>query len=121
MKIDLGRLSYDPVWYDFDTGDPTSDQKPDGHYLQIKPVPFSEMEIILREGDMLISGRSLCKMFKGALTGMNGFTDANNNPIPCTDSVKQKLFDFKLGGISDFVVNKCWEFFGEKEDDEKNS
>jgi len=121
MKLDIGALSYDPVWYDFETGEPTSDKEEGKTYIQVKPAPFSEQQIILRDGDMVLDGKTLCATFKKACTAWKGINGANGEPLPCTDAVKQKVYDFQLGGISNFVIRKCWEFMETKETDEKNS
>lgn len=120
MKLDIGSLSYDPVWYDFGTGELASEHE-EGHvYMRIKPVPLSESDVILKDGGLVFTGESRCAVFKKALVAWKNVTDPHGKELPCTDEVKQKIFDFQLGGISSFVLGKCDEFIRKKADDEKN-
>ena len=122
MKLDIGSLSYDPTWYDFATGEAVSDFNPDGAYLQVRPVPVIETEVLRRGDDLVIDGKSLCKIFKRALMAWKGFAGPDGKPLPdLTDDIKQKIYDFQLGGIPAFVDKKCVLFSVQKEADEKNS
>lgn len=121
MKIDIGKLSYDPVRYCFETGLPSSEKNPDKTYLRIKPIPLSETQFIVKDGGLIFTGEERCRMFKEALVGWEGVVGADGKPLPCTDDVKQKIFDFQIGGISNFVLTITDQFNQEKVDDEKNS
>ena len=93
LKIDTN-LSYDARWYDFETGE------------------------VIDEPD---AERPALKAFKDALVDMANITGADDKPLPCTDEVKQKIFDFGLAGISQFVFQKIWNFYKAKGVEEKNS
>lgn len=110
MKLDLSQLSYDPQWFPFD----------DGVELHIRPYPFSRSNVVLRDNGFLISGKDQCEIFKHCLVAWKNVVGADNNPLPCTDEVKQKIFDFRMGGISDFVLQKNREFQDRKGGEEKN-
>jgi len=120
LKLDTD-LSYDGRWYDFETGEVVEGPGPENACLKIRPQPFSASSITIRDGAMVISGEDQCQRFKDALEEMAHVVGADGKPLPCTDEVKQKIYDFRLGGIADFVLNKIWEFHRAKEREEKNS
>ncbi|MBU1067662.1 hypothetical protein KKE60_07725 [Patescibacteria group bacterium] len=109
MKINVRELSYEAEWYEF--GDAR---------LKIKPYLFSSTDMVFRDGGVVISGKQHCKMFKDCLIDWENVADADGKDLPCTDEIKQKIFDARLAGIHDFVLTKCWEFAEAKGDQEKN-
>lgn len=111
MKLDFTDLSYDAKQYDF--GDAR---------LNIRPYPSSLGNILVRDQDMVISGSDRCKVFKYCLTDWENVVGADGKPLPCTDEVKQKLFDFNLNPkLIMFVMEKSRQFEKIKEEEEKNS
>ena len=120
LKLNMD-LSYDATWFDFETGEPINEPIPDKPSLKIKPYPFSKANIIVRDGGMILSGEDQCQTFKESLVAMNAIVGADDKPLPCTDEVKQKIYDFRMGGIPDFVIGKIREFRASKDAKEKNS
>ena len=110
MKIGINEITYDAVWYDFE----------DGSRLKIRVYPFSKASIAYKDGSMIFSGNDQCDMFKYCLVGWEGIEDQNGKALACTDEVKQKIFDFRLNGIPDFVAEKGRQVGSEKEEQEKN-
>ena len=118
LKIDFTNLSYDPKWYEF--RDPAGNAV-EGVRLKIRPYPLSQASFALRDGDLVFSQAEQCKMFRYALVGWDGVVGADGLPLPCIDEVKQKVFDFDLGGIPGFVLGKLREFRETLDKTEKNS
>ena len=118
FKIDFTNLSYDPKWYDFQDAAGGVIQ---GVRLKIRPYPLSMASFTVRDGDLVFSQAEQCKIFKHALVGWEGVVGPDEKPLPCADEVKQKIFDFDLGGISGFVLAKVREFREALDKTEKNS
>jgi len=110
MKIDLSNLSYDGQWYEFQPG----------VELKIRPCPASMSNIVMRDGSMVISGEDQCRIFIYCLVDWKNVVDANDKPLPCSEEVKRKIFDFGLGGIAPFVLRKVRLLEEEKQAEEKN-
>lgn len=110
MKLKITDLSYESKWYAFEDAE-----------LEIRPYPFSQANVIVKDGAMVISGEEQCKIFKYCLTGWKRITDADGQPIPLTEEIKQKVYDFRLAGIADFVIAKTWEFRSQTGELAKNS
>jgi len=111
MKLDFTDLSYDPKWHDF--GDAR---------LEIRPYPSSLGNLLIRDKAVVISGKDRCEVFKYCLTGWERVIGADGKPLPCTNEVKQKLFDFNLNPeLIMFVMEKSRQFEEAKEEEEKNS
>ncbi|MBW2341223.1 MAG: hypothetical protein JRF50_12920 [Deltaproteobacteria bacterium] len=110
MKLDVTDLTYDPVW--FDLGDAR---------LNIRPFPASKSDVIFRNGSLVISGENQYEIFSYCLVDWENVVGADNKPLPCTDEVKQKVYDFQMGGIPLFVLKIVRGFDKRKADQEKNS
>lgn len=110
MKLEIAALSYDARDYEFQ----------DGAVLKIRPYPFSQGQVIYRDGALVIDGKIQCEMFKYCLVGWENVVGEDGKPIPCNDQVKQKIYDFKMAGIPDFVIRTVYDFISEKEHQEKN-
>ena len=110
MKLDFTNLSYDGKWYDF------NDSK-----LKIRFFPSSLTNVIVRDGHQLISGLDQRQAFLYCLQDWKNVLGADGKPVKCTDEVKEKVFDFRMAGIPDFVINKSMILQAEKEGQEKNS
>ena len=121
MKLDITKLSYDARWYNFETGNEVEEPGSEGVVLKIRPHPWSKGSVMLKDGALLFEGEERCRIFKECLVDWQGITGSDARPLPCTDDVKQKLFDFALGGISEFVMNQVIMFYVAKEQEEKNS
>jgi hypothetical protein len=51
----------------------------------------------------------------------HGVTDETGKPLPCSEAVKEKVFDFDMVGIPLFVIERVNEFWTQKDSQEKNS
>jgi len=112
LTIDFTDLSYDPKWYDLS----------EFVQLKIRPYPLSMASIQIKDGDFVFSQAEQCKIFKHALVGWAGVVGADGLQLPCSDEVKQKIFDFGLGGgLVAFVMEKVREFREALDKTEKNS
>lgn len=116
MKLDFTNLSYDAKWHDF-----AKDCQ-----LKIRIYPSSLTNVIIRDGDQMISGSDQRKAFIYCLQGWKDVTGADDKALPCTDAVKEKIFDFAtvnpdFRAIVDFVIMKSILIQAEKEKQEKNS
>jgi hypothetical protein len=111
FKIDFTDLSYDARWYEFGES---------GARLKIRPYPLSQAVTVIQDGGLRISGAEQCRLFKHCLVAWEGVVGADEKPLPCTDEVKQKIYDFNLGGLAAFVLAKDREFRQAKDALEKN-
>lgn len=103
MKIDLSRVNYDGEWVDF--GDIR---------LKIRPMPASRVNIIVKDGGLVLSGGEGKEMFDYCLIDQDGIIGADDQPLKMTRAVKQMIYDFKtdpdvspvVDGVSlvDFVL-----------------
>ena len=110
MILDIDKISYEARWFDFQDG-----------RLKIRPYPASMNDITIKVGKgMIFSGEESLKMFEYCLIDWEGIVGADDKPIPCTDEVKRKVYDFQMGGISAFVLTKVREFDTVKESAEGN-
>jgi len=121
LKLDVTSLTYDPVWYDFETGLPAKEPSGDRAYLQIRPYPLSRSNTVFSEKGITLRGEDQCETFKYCLVGWKNVVDAAGKPLPCTDDVKQKVYDFNLAGIATFVGRVARVVEARKESEEKNS
>lgn len=119
MKLDFTGLSYNPKWYDFETGNPISEPV-DKPALKIRPYPPELRNIIMRDGGLVVDGKQTREVFIYCLTDVSGFTDANGAPIVLTDAVKEAIYKFDLEGILAFVLMRSREFADAKGASEKN-
>jgi len=120
LTIDWTELSMDPKWYDFETGEMVKTPKKEGVFLNIKPYPAEKSNLIVKEKGLVITGGQQKEVFMHCLVDWQGVVDAKGGEIECTEAVKEKVYDFKLGGIPDFVVIKSREFADKKDASEKN-
>lgn len=120
MKIDLSELSYDGKWYDYEAGDVIDGPKDDRVCLKIKPYPAGKSNMVIRDGDFVISGGEAKRMFLYSLEDWRGIVDANDQPLKCSEQAKEKIYDLTDSPIVGFVVSKCRTFNAEKEGLEKN-
>jgi hypothetical protein len=119
FKIDFTDLSYDPKWYDFADA---SGGMVEGVRLRVRPYPLSMASFTVKDDGLVFSQAEQCRMFKHALVGWEGVVGADGQPLPCTDEVKQKIFDFGLAPeLVEFVMAKAREFREVKAQVEKNS
>ena len=109
MKLDFSGLTYEPKDYPF--GDAT---------LSIRPLIMSRTNLVLNDDGVAIKGEARFEDFNYCLTGWKNVADADGKDLPCTEEVKKKVFDFGLGGISQFVLETARVFTAEKADQEKN-
>ena len=109
MKVELSGLSYEAKWFDFD------DCK-----LKIRPYPASMMNLVVRDGSMVLAGKDSIEIFKHCLTEWKDVVGDDGKPLVLSDEVKTTLYDFKVSGIADFVINKNAEISRQKEASEKN-
>jgi len=110
MKINIGAASYAAKWHDFEDGK-----------LKIRPYPFSKSNLVFRDGALVIEGKDTYDVFEYCLVDWENYVDNEDKPLKLTKEVKKKVFDFRLGGIADFVLKTCRAFDIAKEETEKNS
>ncbi len=109
MKLDFLEISYEAKDYKF--GDAT---------LTIRPLILTRTNLILNDDGMAIKGQARFDDFNFCLTAWKNVADENGKDLPCTEEVKKKVFDFGLGGISNFVLETARVLKAQKEDQEKN-
>lgn len=119
MIINTQKASYDGRKYQF--GEAT---------LEIRPFPMSRQDVALKDGAVVITGEDGKEKFDYCLSGWEGITGADGQPLPCTPEIKEKIYDFRLGIIkdekgkdicmSDFVILKINELAKEISEAAKN-
>jgi hypothetical protein len=121
MRLNLSALSYDSTWYDFDSQVPHSgDHDPEKVYLKIRPYPVSMMRHTFRRGEVVISEEEQCRIFQYSLVDWKNVLGSDGVPLPCKEEVKQKVFDFALGGIAVKVLSIVRDFNERLEASSKN-
>lgn len=118
MKIAMKELSYEPRWFSFP--DRAAAVTQEGPALEIRPYPFSQSNVLLRDGGFVITGEEQFKIFKHCLNSWRGFVGDDDQPLKLTEDVKKVLFDFRVQGIADFVLARNREFQDQKATEEKN-
>ena len=108
LKLDTDR-SCEAQWYNMEADEAVTEPEGDAPFLLIAPEPLSEANTIIRDGCLVISGQDQCRTFKNSLKDMRNIVGSDDKPLPCTDAVKQKIFDFRLGGIAEYVISKVYE------------
>jgi hypothetical protein len=122
MKLSISQLTYDPVWYDFETGKRVDGEPgPDQTALKIRPMPRSRGKTYLKGEIFVLDGEEQLKTFAYCLVDWRGVTGADGRPLPCSEPVKENVFDFALAGIVPFVMARVLDFAAQKETQEKNS
>lgn len=119
MKLDFTGLSYDPKWYDFDTGE-LVDNPGSQPSLKIRPYPRELRKIVLRDGGVLVEGNESRNVFVYCLVDMANFEDSNGRQLQCTEAIKAEIYKYDLAGIPLFVMGKSNQFQNTKESSEKN-
>jgi hypothetical protein len=109
MKIDIAEINYKPVWFDHDDC-----------RLKIRPYPLGQSNFFLEEGNVVFPHKERYKMFEYSLMEWEGVKDSEGKDLPLTKKIKRKIFDYRLGGISDFVLVTNMDFLSKKEKSEKN-
>lgn len=111
MILDINKLSYEARWFDFQ----------DGVRLKIRPYPASMVDISIRgKKGVVFAGEDSLNLFLYCLIEWEGIVGTDDNPLPCTEEVKRKIYDFQMGDISPFVIAKARAFEEQKEVEEKN-
>lgn len=120
MELKISKISYDARLFDYGTT---------GAKLKIRPYPASKNNFIFRQGGgMVLSGENSFDKFAHCLVDWEGFGE-DGKPIPLTDEVKKKVFDFQIGKttidgeeitLSAFVIQKADELAAEMGELEKN-
>jgi len=109
MKLDVSKETYDAQWY-----------KMEGCELKIRPYLVGQSDFIFRDGGIVQSGEDRWKMFNYSLIEWKNVTDSNGKDLILTDDVKRKVFDYELGGIPLFVIEKNNELIKKRKEQEKN-
>ena len=105
MKLEISDLSYEAKDYEF--GDAT---------LTIRPLILTQTNLVMNEDGITVKGQARFEEFNY----WKNVVDEKGKDLPCTDEIKKKVFDFGLGGISNFVLETARVFKAQKEDQEKN-
>lgn len=123
MELNLGTVSYDGKWFDFGGG-----------RLKVRPHPGSKVNFAIKNGVSVVLGEQTFDKFAYCLEAWEGFTAPARDgkpgePIVLDDTVKRKIFDFRIGKavvdgaevvLVDFVITKADELFAEIRGAEKN-
>ena len=121
MRLNLSDLSYDARWYDFESGKPAGDPvDPEKVYLKIRPCPISMMRHTFRRGEMIIVEEEQCRIFQHCLVDWKNVAAADGTVLACKEEIKQKVFDFGLGGIASKVLSIVRDFNAGLEESSKN-
>lgn len=121
LKLDWTNLTMDPRWYDFESGEMVkSPEGKEGVFLLIQPYPAELAKVVLRDDGLVISGEEQKAIFSHCLVNWHNVTGANDEPLECNDEVKEKVFQFQMAGIPNFVITKSREYDLEKKAQEKN-
>ena len=111
MKIDIGKAYAQAE--EFDLGD--------GVKFKIRPFPASREKFSLsNKGEIVFHGEHQLEKFLYCLVGWEGVTDADGNPLRCTDDVKTIIYENKLGDIPSVVLSKVREMEQARAEAEKN-
>jgi hypothetical protein len=131
MMLNFDDLSYAPRWYDYETGEVVEDgeleerlkahdESVEATYLKIRPYPSSKSDLVIKDGGVILAGSEQFKVFAFCLMDWWVIRGADGKPVPVNDKTKRKVFDFRMGGIPKFVLDKTRLFDEEKEEEEKN-
>lgn len=123
LTLDFDDLTYSAQWYEFETGEMVMDPADDDErvLLKIRPQLTSKTDVVVKEKGIVLRGKEQCRVFKHCLMDWRNVTGADGQALECDNKVKQKVFDYRMGGIPVFVMNKLRQFDAEKEEEEKNS
>lgn len=112
MKLEFSDLSYDSKWHDFK----------DGARLKIRPYPASKTNLRVNADGMQLSGEEQFDVFSYCLEEVENLEiTVNGKPHSFDEKLKRLIFDFRIGGIPEFVMEKGRQFEAVKEEQEKNS
>jgi hypothetical protein len=121
MQLDITKQSYKSKWYNFETDQEVDEPGDQGVFLKIRPRLLSKSNVVIRDGDMILTGKDQCEYFKQDLEDWRGITGPDEQPLPCTNEVKQVIYDFQMNGIPGYVARKAWGRIRAIEAQEKNS
>jgi len=119
LTIDWTDLSMEPKWYDFFTGEVVPEPAKDafGAYLLIAPYPAEMAGVVIRQdGTMEFTGSQQKKIFDHCFKDFRGnkIVDANGQKLVFSEDIKDKIFDYNLGNIKNFVIIKSREYEDKK-------
>ena len=120
MKLDITKQSYKSKWYDMEKDEEVDAPGEKGAFLKIKPRILSKSNVVIRDGDIILTGKDQCQYFKEDLEDWRGIVGSDDQPLPCNNEVKQMVYDFQMGGLPGYVAKKSWGAVKAKEDQEKN-
>ena len=109
MKIFMSKSSYGAEWYDYE-----------GCRLKIKPYPMGRVDFANKDGATIFSSEERFKMFDYSLVAWEGVVDEDGAALLLTKQVKKQVFEYRLGGISDFVLETSTQVRTKIEEQEKN-
>lgn len=109
MKIFLNKNSYGAEWYDYENC-----------RLKIKPYPMGKLDFLNKDGATVFSSEERFKMFDYSLVAWEGVVDDDGQELLLSKKVKKQVFEYRLGGISDFVLETSTEVRTQIEEQEKN-
>ena len=115
MQLDFSDISYEPRVYDFE----------EGSRLKIQPYPLSLANTVIENEQVVLTGKGQFSEFNYSLVDWEGVTDINGNPIPCSEEIKKKIYDFRLSNplfqkLVAFVLQKNAKVEQIKDEAEKN-
>ena len=114
MKLDFIGLTMDAQWHTYKYEDMECE-------LEIEPYPRELRNFgMTPDGNLLISGKEQKKIFMHSLKNARNLTDAAGKEISLTEDIKEKIFDFQMLGIPNFVITESAGFNFQKEGSEKN-
>lgn len=111
MKLEMDKFSYEGKEYEYAYGEDTCK-------LTVRPYPESTENTIGFGLDGTIK-RDNWKRFNYCLTKWD-VIGADDRPLPLTEDVKRKVYDFDIKGIKTFVLMKINELEAERRDLSKN-
>lgn len=121
-QFDFSKISYESKWFDYENeeGIKQKDQQ-----LEIRPYPHSLETLLIEDmNTLVVSEKNTCKKFIYCLTNWKGFVDAKGKPLPCTEEIKKKLYDFQVHldttYLIRYVIDKADELRNKKDLLEKN-
>ena len=114
MKLDFTGLSMDAKWHPYKYEDMECE-------LEIEPYPRDLRNFgMTPDGNLLISGKEQKKIFMRSLKNARNLTGADDKDIKLTEEIKEKIFDYQMLGIPNFVITESTGFNLQKEEAEKN-
>jgi len=125
LTINWTELSMDDKWYDLFTGDVVPEPVVDaeGAFILISPYPSELASVVVKDGGILITGSQQKEIYDHCFKEFRGksIIDADGKQLKFSKEVKEKIFEFKLGDIPNFVITKSWQYSDKKGASEGNS